>query len=656
MYFFKDQWAATSAAAILAVHVGLAVVSLPQQAVTIDEYGHLPAGVSHWQKRTFFVYSVNPPLVKMWAALPVLAAEPEMIYEADFRPVAGQRYEWILGRRFLQANRERYFQLFFLGRYPMVVLSVLGGWFVFLWSRALYGPVAGVVATSLWAMCPNVLGYSQIITPDMGAAAAMLIACYGYWRWLQRPMWTRAGIAGALLGVAQLTKFTALVLYPVWLILWLTCRTSLLGEYHQRVSDRENGQPRKSRVPQSRQPIQFLAIIAISILVLNAGYAFEGSFRGLGEFEFVSEMLTASRVRPTGIYRDEQGVAIKRYEAIKENRFKDTWLEHVPVPLPQHYVQGIDFQKRDFEGHTFFSYLRGEIRRGGWWYYYLYGLGVKLPVGTLALALFALVLSLAGPRFRGGARDELVVLLPAASVLILVSSQTGFNHHVRYVLPAIPFLFISLSRVGKLFHAHTSLGAGARETATLGSLCRWRSRSLAAVVALCLLWNATAVARIHPHYLSYFNEFAGGPNNGARHLINSNLDWGQDLLFLKEWVDRNPQARPLGVAYFNFVDADLANIDFHLPPFGPTDLFEEEAWNLGPKPGWYAVSANFVYGMTFGASDGRGQRALVPEFAYTYFQHFEPVAKAGYSIFIYHISLEEANRVRHTLGLPPLPP
>ncbi|MCR4412685.1 MAG: hypothetical protein NUV77_09700, partial [Thermoguttaceae bacterium] len=125
-------------------------------------------------------------------------------------------------------------------------------------------------------------------------------------------------------------------------------------------------------------------------------------------------------------------------------------------------------------------------------------------------------------------RDEITLCAPLIAVLALVSSQTGFNHHLRYVLPIFPFAFILASRI-----------AVAQET---------RNVPLAAAAGLALLASIAGSLAVYPYSLSYFNELAGGPRNGHWHLHNSNVDWGQDLFDLKEWLDKHPEARPLAFA------------------------------------------------------------------------------------------------------------
>jgi hypothetical protein len=158
--------------------------------------------------------------------------------------------------------------------------------------------------------------------------------------------------------------------------------------------------------------------------------------------------------------------------------------------------------------------------------------------------------------------------------------------------------------------------------------------------------------------LAYFNELVGGPANGHRHLLGSNVDWGQDRLRLKRWLDVNLEAHPLRFAYFNHVDPRIIGIEIELPPLGVVDQppsDPEEAARLGPQPGWYTVSARLAGGAAGGPPDGHGGYSAVPFRGYAWFLHFRPVARAGWSIFIYHITPEEANAVRREYGLPPLP-
>ena len=687
---------------LLAVQAGLLAWSATRHSPNVDEVGHFVAGVSHWELGRFDLYRVNPPLVRMLAALPVVLARPETDW-TGYSDSPRDRPEFRLGRRFIELNGERSLWLLTLARWAVIPLSLLGGWVCFLWGRDLWGDRSGLLAMTLWCFCPNILAHGQMITPDAGATALGLLACYVFRLWLKEPSWPTTGLAGIALGLAELTKATWIVLFALFPALWLASRvrewwttsTSPLPPGKGPLPSTHLPSPlggeglgvRGDRRAVRRHFGQLVVILLLAVYVLNSGYGFEGTFTRLKDYEFVSRSLGGTQVDAPA-------------HGGKPNRFADTWLGEIPVPLPKNFVSGIDVQKRDFE-RGFRSYLRGEWKHGGWWYYYVYALLIKTPLGTWLLGLLAGLALWWIPACRPGWREELVLIAPAAITLVLVSSQTGFNHHLRYVLAVFPFAFIWLSRVALVLsplsppggegswrevrgHQPPPLspsggeGSGVRgdqprrspmhnSPSPLGGEGRgegsvaasppaptWRSRALRAATLAALIWSITSSLWYYPHSLSYFNESVGGPTRGHEHLVDSNIDWGQDLPHLKQWLDAHPEARPLGLAYFGMMDPRVIGIEFTLPPKGPiarADFAHPTPPDLGPRPGWYAVSVCPLRGHRFSLPDGKGGEWYCGEDYFTYFQHFQPVARAGYSIDIYHVTLTETNRVRRKLGL-----
>ncbi|MCR4414448.1 MAG: glycosyltransferase family 39 protein, partial [Thermoguttaceae bacterium] len=211
--------------AILSLHAAMLAWGGLRHSITLDEVAHLPAGMSHWTFGRFDLFCVNPPLVRMAAAVPVLFSGAEIDWgRYDLRPWT--RSEFAVGIRFVELNGEASFWYYTLGRWACIPFSLLGGWVCFRWARELYGDAAGLTALVLWCFCPNVLGHAQLVTPDAGAAALGISAAYLFWRWLKRPNWGRAFLSGAALGAAQLTKFTWLPLFLLWPLMWLAWRWS----------------------------------------------------------------------------------------------------------------------------------------------------------------------------------------------------------------------------------------------------------------------------------------------------------------------------------------------------------------------------------------------------------------------------------------------
>lgn len=591
-------------AGLLAIQAGLLAWSGWRHSPTLNEPGHLAAGIGHWQYGRFELYRVNPPLVRMIAALPVLAAGVEPAWDGvHYAP--GERPTPMLGARLARRNGRRIFWLMTLARWACIPLMIAGGLVCYLWARDLFGPTAGIVALVLWTFSPNLLGHGALITADAPAAALGVTAAYAFWKWLGDPSWSGTLLAGMALGAAALTKFTLLVFYPLWPLLWLVYRRPFVPPRHHPTSA---GRP-------LAEAGRLAAMMAVSLWIINAGYAFEAVGKPLGKYAFVSSL-----------FKGEMRGAPR-------SRFDGSWLGLLPVPLPENYLLGIDVQRRDFERYGSPSYLRGRFQSHGWWYYYVYGLMVKMPLAMWGLIGMA-ILSMTPPSRTAGdpaphmlarPRDQLCVLLPMLVILALASSQTGFGEHVRYVFPVLPFLFVWVSQAVGLARA-----------------ARFPGLVLASLVA----WFVASSLYVYPHSLSYFNELAGGPRGGSAHLLHSNIDWGQDLLYLKRWLDSHPDARPMHVEYFGPFSPDVAGIDFpHVPRSpSPPGTVGGPALPEDLVPGWYAVSVNYVRGYPFHPYEDTDEDPPLPRDALAYFLRFEPVAMAGYSIYIYRLDEDDLAR------------
>jgi hypothetical protein len=146
-------------------------------------------------------------------------------------------------------------------------------------------------------------------------------------------------------------------------------------------------------------------------------------------------------------------------------------------------------------------------------------------------------------------------------------------------------------------------------------------------LGILILWQAISVIKIYPHFLAYFNEIAGGPDRGYIYTVDSNLDWGQDLKRLKEWVEEN-KIEKIYVDYFGGGDSKYYLKEKFEPWWGTKNPKEL------PSGSYLAVSASLIQG-------GRGMP--VPGFSQSWgyyrwlYQYEPPIAKIGYSIFIYHI-------------------
>ncbi len=457
---------------------------------TVDEFTHLPAGVFYLKTGDFDLAARTPPLIKVLAALPLMPLDPSI------RTVKPARespwYPWLLGTDFMQRNRPVYDRLFLLGRLPIVALGLLMGLIVYLWARDLYGPAAGAVALTFFAFNPTLIGHSHIVTADVGAATFLVLALYAFYRWALEPTPLRMLAAGAALGVAQLAKGTAVLLYPILLLLLVI--SLVRGER-----------------PVGRRLGAFAAMVVLSLVVLNAGYLFQGTGRPLGSFDFQSRFMKGIAGHlPSGL----------------------------PMPLPAPYLVGFDGVRLDAEAGEFPNYLFGRWSRQGTPLYYLVCFLFKTPLPLIAACLLAPF-----ARLRSRPRLELYAGLPLAILLISYAVLTGnVNYGIRHILSAFPLLFIYASRLTP-FVLERSLAV---RRAALGGLLLYPLSTLIAT----------------PNTIDYFNLLARG--RGDEILLDSNVDWGQGLKRLRRFMNHQGIDR-IGLAYFGHVDPTLYGIDAYLP-------------------------------------------------------------------------------------------
>lgn len=323
-------------------------------------------------------------------------------------------------------------------------------------------------------------------------------------------------------------------------------------------------------------------------LCLNAAYLFRGFGTSLKDFPFASQSAHAwqQRLGP---------------------------LAALPVPLPRDYVAGIDRQKAVMEAdHAVF--LDGELSTTGFVHYYLMTLLYKWPHSIHVLLLWAAMRSL-GSRTTVAWRRRMWCVVPAV-MMFVVASSSGMQLGIRYVLPAIPLLLLFAS-----------------EIAAQWPRTRWQPLAAGALLLLFDPWHS------HPEYLAYFNEFAGGIEGGRFHLLDSNLDWGQDLHELKRFVAEHPEVEPLSLAYFGTLPPESLGLRYENPP------------TRQPRPGWHAVSVNFVMGRPHWTRDGHGGiRAVYPGEDFSYFQLFEPKHRVGASIDLYHLTDADVRRWRSAIS------
>ncbi|WP_161958753.1 glycosyltransferase family 39 protein [Ferruginivarius sediminum] len=532
-------------AVLLAAFAGQAVVSMRQKSVTVDELVYITAGYYHLTTGDFRFNMTNPPMMKLIAAAPLLLLKPQLPETTGDLSEFNEIEQWQYARRFHYDNIVDADTLLFASRLPVVLLGVILGFFVFRWSRELYGTRAGLLALLLFAFSPNLLAHTRLATQDLGLTAFLFLGAYAFWKYVERPSLWRLLAAGLLLSAALVTKSSAFFAAPAFLAF---CAIVILGRSEHGVWE---GCAFVARIDRQRIRTRQFASFAAACLVLaaviavsvNAAYLFQGTFQ------------------PVTAYLPAEKIQERLATAPGPARLIAGALIDLPLPAPEALVQMVRFQAtRVSSGNVL--YLAGETSREGWHYHMPLAFLMKTPIPMLLLTVAALWLVL---RRRDLRPVEWLFLLVIATFMALFAYLKGVAIGLRYILPLYPFLFVFVSRL-------------ARDST------QW-TRTTAVALAALLVWYVAGTLRVHPNYLAYFNESVGGPSNGYKYLVDSYLDWGQDLKLLKRYMEKNDIER-IRLAYFGSGDARYYGIDYdYLPSIGLAPVGSGDKWWFERGPG-----------------------------------------------------------------------
>jgi 4-amino-4-deoxy-L-arabinose transferase-like glycosyltransferase len=257
-------------------------------------------------------------------------------------------------------------------------------------------------------------------------------------------------------------------------------------------------------------------------------------------------------------------------------------------------------QQHQLTGHP--AYLLGKVSTAGWWYYFPIILLVKTPLSVLLLAGGGLVLFAGGKRYDG---SRLWVLLIIGGVLA-ASMLTKVNIGYRYLLPALPMLYAFLGQLALWEYApHPVLRKG---------------------IALALLGLVLSSCLIHPHYLAYFNVLAGGPDNGWRVAVDSNIEWGQDMAALPDYLAKH-QIETIYGMWMTMTPPEVYGLN--VQPLARSGALQGDAlFNPErPSPGTYILGVSHLQG-AFDEEIGT---------TFAWFRQRAPDDKIGYSLFVYEV-------------------
>ena len=486
----------------------------------------------------------------------ILAALP--LLSLPLKPIPAAR-AWLEFRNMIWANRVSAETIMLRARSVFIALTVCLGLWLAWWTRRRFGSAVALLALAFFSFDPNLIAHGHYVTTDLIAALGIFLACTVWADFLEKPRWKSLALAAAALGIALVSKYSSLyllfVLPLLYAIAWRLNRTCPFFTWRGAVAT-------------------FLVMTAGSCVAIGLAYAPDGM-----------SPMPAPQAKPSA----HTNLGVKILTAIDSH----TGLFSIG------YFRGLnELAKHDADGNL--SYLLGHFSVRGWWEYFPLAFLVKTPTGILLACAIAL-LSLATTWRRRPPPPILLSLSLTLPPLIYfaLAMRSSIDLGVRHILPIYPFLYVLLAFV-LVEYTPFLLKKSWRQT----------------IAALVLLVAAESLST-YPHYLAFFNWASGGPANGSRYLLDSNIDWGQDAKNLATFVNQHRIA-PLCTALYGPTPASYYVVSRNLNRTGSPEGIEN-------VPCVVAVSVNFLRGL------------YIPAVVYAPLRRHQPIAEIGHSIIVYDL-------------------
>ncbi|HEY7097945.1 MAG TPA: glycosyltransferase family 39 protein [Terriglobales bacterium] len=435
-------------------------------------------------------------------------------------------------------------------RHVNTILGFVLGLLIWMASAELFSRTAANLALVLFAFSPALIAHFSLVTSDGAATLLIFATAWQLIRWRRSTKWPETILLGVVLGLLLLSKFSTAPMF-VMALAWILILKSKWMEWNP------------LRWNWGKTIVAFL----LAFFVVWAGYFFHISHLSIHD-----GTLTASFPH-------------WNEEIVKPVR--TTMNLDLPVPAGE-YIEGFrEVARHNRHGQP--AYFLGNVSStGGWKLYYPIAILLKWPTIVLILAITGFLLAAAR---RVKVSTDLWIMASFPTVYFFLAVLAHFNIGERHVLPLYPFALLFAVAVWQKISHH-----------------RWAT--LFAIMVLTL--NVADVLRFAPDYLSYFSVVTR-PYESYRLLSDSNLDWGQGLLSVRDYEQANP-GKQTWLAYFGSVNPGLYGIRARL-------LAENERGS-----GDFIVSA----------TDLSGQFLRDPS-AYHWLLQYPHVATLNHSMYVFRV-------------------
>ena len=515
------------AAVIIFISLAISFTLISRDSAIVDETAHIPAGYTYAAYNDYRLNPEHPPLAKYVSGIPLqfLDLKPPKL-DTSWQNIL----QWDSGWFFIFNAGNDPDQVVFWARLPMLLFVLALGILLYKWASEEFGNKTGLFVLFLYSFTPDVLAHGHFVTTDVPAAFGFALAVYTFSKFLDNKNLKYLIIAGVGLGVAQLLKFSAFMLYPILLLSIIV----------------------KSWIDSRKTGEKFLTLLW-------------GNFKSYFWISIISLAVVWAMYIPMvwNMSGDvERRVIFNNMPAEGAEAFRNFLGYFADNPILRglgHYILGLMLVFGRVAGGNS-TFIIGNFSDKAISWFFPVAFLIKTPVTILILFVFSLIFTVW--KKVDERKGWLLWLIGLPFVIYwMITLKGSLNIGTRHLLPVLPFMYIFIGLAMQKIIESKKLAA-----------------NLAVIIALFTL--AVPVVAAYPKYISYFNAFTFGKD---RHelMVDSSLDWGQDLKRLASYVeDRN--IKGLKIDYFGG----------GLPSYYIPDSVEYRS-GYGPTTGWLAVSATF---------------------------------------------------------------
>ncbi len=593
---------------MLAAMFGLGLGAMMGDSAIVDEIAHIPAGYSYLHYGDYRLNPEHPPLIKDLAGLPLQFMHLRF---PDYEPAwtTDANGQWESGWNFIYHIGNNADAILFWARLPILLLAIGFGAWLFWYVRKEWGLGVALLTLLFYTMSPNIIAHAHYVTTDLGESVFAFVALVTFAKFVKRPtgrnvLWLSLALAGA-----NLAKFSGFLLYPFLGVLtigmvvlwrdpasWVTRLKHWVGGFIA-ASVASLGWiwlfyiPHTWNMPESVQD----KLINTSLMGSSVG-------------QTMAHILTAINGLP------------------------------LMKSLAQ-YLLGLTMVfGRVSGGNT--TYFNGQVTNQSFHGYFPELFLVKTQVALLILLILVVGAGLAvylsrrpfrllKPVLESTRKHTTEWVLGGFAVFYFGISVAGnLNLGIRHILPIYVPIFVLVA-------------IGVVQIARRMAKTPWQTHS-AVLLTLLLGWYTASTVLVYPAFTAYFNELIGGAAYSGEYFSDSSVDWGQDLKRLKTYLAEHPEIDHLALDYFGggdpkyyFCKRQYDKQGRLVATAGGYDcsaaVYEDWHSEYGPYTGQYiAVSETFLENDRYYSN-----RDGLP--GYRYLRAMQPVAKIGYSIYLYKL-------------------